>query len=169
MTTIAQLDKYADKWFNDQMRRRGFAVEKKFVFWRKRGPLYDMFIPQILTGGELLRINVTIWSPWADQPDGALGKFPPASCLIGGTLSDEFPEQMHGGMLFEVEDEKNIDASLKQILALIDKHILPWFPTVNSYESYAAYIGDRGFHPTEEYQAKLKLNMARAFELEEFL
>lgn len=95
MTTLVRLDKFADKWFNNQMRRRDFAVEKKFVFLRKRGPLYDMFMLQILTGGELLRVNVTIWSPWADHPEGELGEFPPKSCLIGGDLSDGFPEYMH--------------------------------------------------------------------------
>jgi hypothetical protein len=51
MTTLAQVDKLAAKWFCDQMRRRGFAVEKKFIFWRKRGPLFDMFMSEILTGG----------------------------------------------------------------------------------------------------------------------
>jgi hypothetical protein len=167
MTSLTQLDKFADKWFNNQMRRRGFAVEKKFIFWRKRGPLYDMFMPQILTG-DLLRIHVSIWSPWADHPDGDLGEFPPKSCLIGGDLSDGFPEYMHSGELFPIADEESIEASFKHILALIDKNALPWFPTINSYESYASYIGDHGFHPTEDYQESLKLGIARGFDKEPF-
>lgn len=169
MTTFAQLDKQADKWFNNQMRRRGFAVEKKFVFWRKRGPLYDMFMPQILTGGELLRVRVSIWSPWVDSENGEFETFPPDYCLIGGTLSDEFPEQMFGGQLLEIENEAAMDASLRKLLKLVDEHALPWFVTINSFDSYVSYVGDKGYHPTPERQEAVKRGIARAFEKEQFL
>ena len=170
MTTMAQLDKYAAKWFNDQMRRRGFAVEKKFIFWRKRGPLYDMFLSEILTGGELLRISVTIWSPWAKHPDGEFDEFPPSYALIGGYLSDRFPEDMLGGCGgYFIENEETMEKTLRDVLNLIDKHALPWFPTINSYDSYAAYIGDHGFYPTPEFQEKLKKGIARGFECEPFI
>lgn len=167
MTTFAQIDKFAGKWFADQMRRRGFAVEKKFVFWRKRGPLYDMFLPQLLKG-DLLRINVTIWSPWADNENGELGVFPPSSCLIGGDLSSDFPELMHSGELFSVDSENSADKSFKKMLTLIDKKAVPWFSTVTSYEEYTRYIGAHGFHPTEEYQAALRKGIARGFVNEPF-
>lgn len=168
MTSLVQLDKFASKWFHDQMRRRGFAVEKKFIFWRKRGPLYDMFLSHIISG-DLLRIHVTIWSPWAKDPEGKLGEFPPSYALIGGDLSAEFPEEMRGGKLFSVETEECIETSFKNILGLIDQYALPWFPTINSYESYASYVGDRGYHPTPEFQEKLKRGIARGFECEPFL
>lgn len=168
MTTLVQLDKFSDKWFNNQMRRRGFAVEKKSVFWRKRGPLYDMLLPQILTGGELLRIHLTIWSPWVDSVEGELGKFPPDSYLIGGTLSDEFPGQLHGGELFEISTEKNMEESLQAILRLIDQRALPWFRTVNSYETYVAYVGAPGYRPTPERQNQVKQGIARGYEREPY-
>jgi hypothetical protein len=108
MTTLTQLDKFADKWFNLEMRRRGFAVEKKFTYWRKRGPLFDLLVPHILTGGELLRVHVTIWSPWVDNVDGKFTTFPRDSMLIGGDLSDEVPEDIGG--TFWVQNDTAIEA-----------------------------------------------------------
>jgi len=166
MTTFTQLDKFAGKWFNDQMRRRSFAIEKKFFFWRKRGPLFDMFIPQILTGGELLRLEITIWSPWVESLSGEFKSFPPDTCYIGGTLCNEFPERMVSGMLFHIENEEQVEISLQKILTLVDNNALPWFKTVNSYQTYAAYIGDKGYYPTPEFQEKLKVGIARGFENE---
>lgn len=168
MTTLSQLDKYADKWFNDQMRRRGFAVERKFAYWRKRGPLYDMFWSEILSSGNNLRMNVTIWSPWVDHPDGDLGDFPPGKSLIGGNLSDRFPETMQSGELFSIDTEAAIESSLSNLLTLIDICALPWFSTINSYETYTFYLGRRGFHPTPEYREKIKQGIARGFEREPF-
>lgn len=145
------------------MRRRGFAVEKRFTFWRKRGPLYDMLISQILTGGELLRIHVTIWSPWVDNSDGDLGIFPPKSWLIGGTLSDEFPETMHGGQLFEIGRAQQLESTFPELLTLIDRHALPWFNSVSSYESYVSYVGDKGFYPTSDEEQRIKEGIRRGF------
>jgi hypothetical protein len=172
MTSLRQLDKLADQWFSDQMRRRGFAVEPKFVFWRKRGPLYDMFMPNILKGAPpyvdpSLRIYATIWSPWADHPDGEFIEFPPSSYLIGGELSEVFPKLMNSGESFSIGNEDQIGESFKRILVQIDK-ALPWFLTVNSYESYSSYIGVNGFHPVEEYQTALRIGIMRGFEREKF-
>ena len=170
MTTLVQIDKFASKWFNDQMRRRGFAVEKKFLFWRKRGPLYDMFMPEILSGGVNLRIRMSIWSPWVDHPDdGQLGSFPPPYALVGGTLSEDFPARMSSGELFTIETEQQVEASLNNILSLIDKYALPWFPTVNSFESYIAYVDARGFQATREGKEKVRRGIAQAFDREQYL
>lgn len=169
MTTLIQLDKFAAKWFADQMRRRGFAVEKKLIFWRKRGALYDMFMSEILTGGVNLRIRMSIWSPWVEHPeDGELGSFPPSYALVGGDLSEYFPDRMNSGELFPVETEKEIEESFKHILSLFDKYALPWFPTVNSYESYMAYVNARGFHATREHKDEIRKGIAKGFENEPY-
>jgi hypothetical protein len=169
MTTLAQIDKIAAQWFQDKMRRRGFAVEKKFVYWRKRGALYDMFLPELLSGASHLRIRMSIWTPWIEDPNGDLGEFPPSYGLIGGTLSEDFPARPSSGELFLVATEKDIESSLQRILELIDRHALPWFPTVNSSETYLSYVGSRGFNPTREFKEKIKVGVVRGFELERFL
>jgi hypothetical protein len=168
MTTFAQLDKQAAKLFCDKMRRRGFAVEKKFTFWRKRGPLFDMFWSRILGGGELLRVYVTIWSPWVDSLEGEFKEFPPESSLIGGTLSDEFPEAMYGGEVFEIENEEKMNDSFEKLIRLIDRCALPWFESINSYDAYSAYVGASGFELTEEWKEQIRRGIARGFELERF-
>ncbi|BBB60392.1 hypothetical protein UNDKW_2119 [Undibacterium sp. KW1] len=168
MTTLTQLDKYASKWFHDEMRRRGFAVEKKFIFWRKRGPLFDMFVTRISSGG-FLEIKVTIWSPWVNHSNGELGEFPPDYSLIGGRLSDGFPTDMFGEPLLSVEDEQVMELSLRSLLVLIDQYALPWFPTINSYETYVAYVGKRGYNPTPERIEMVKAGIARGFQQEKFL
>jgi hypothetical protein len=169
MTTLTQLDKFAEKWFYKQIKRRGFAVEKKFYFWRKRGPLFDIFWSEIIGGGESLRIFVTIVSPWVDDPvDGEFVQFPVIDQLIGGTLSDRFPEVMFAGNMFKVKTEEDIEASLKQILVLIDERAVPWFNSVNSYETYLRYIGQRGFHPNPEYREKIKRGIDIGFEREPY-
>lgn len=53
MTTLTQLDKLTEHSFNNKMRRRGFAIEKKFYFWRKRGPFFDVIWGDIIGGGTL--------------------------------------------------------------------------------------------------------------------
>lgn len=170
MTTMTQIDKYAVKWFNDQMRRRGFAVEKKFVFWRKRGPLYDMFMPELLSGGVHLRIRLSIWSPWVDHPEsGELGSFPPSYGLVGGTLSEYFPESKSSGELFLVGTEEDVAQSFVQIIDFIDKHALPWFPTVNSCESYLSYVNARGFQANRERRDQVRIGIARGFQCEPYL
>ncbi|MFZ6719407.1 hypothetical protein [Undibacterium sp. Ji49W] len=168
MTTLTQLDKHASKWFHDAMRRRGFAIEKKFTFWRKRGPLFDMFVARISSGG-FLDVNVTIWSPWADHPNGELGEFPPDYLLIGGRLSEDFPKNMFSDPMFSVENEEDIEQVLRSVLELIDKCALPWFPTVYSYETYVAYVGKRGYHPTAERIEMVKAGIARGFQQEPYI
>jgi hypothetical protein len=165
MTSLAQLDKFADRWFNNEMRRRGFAAEKKFIYWRKRGPLYDLFMPRILAGGGILRVHVTIWSPWVDSDDGTFTVFPPEELLIGGTLSDEFPEVMRGGV-FDIKDEAEVEIALRAILQLIDLRVLPWFGQIKSVESYFPWVGDHGFYPTPDAEAQIRKGIALAFQKE---
>ena len=165
MTTLTLLDKFADKWFNNEMRRRGFAVEKKFTYWRKRGPLFDLLVPHILRGGEVLRVHVTIWSPWVDNADGRFTTFPPDSMEIGGTLSDEFPEEMRGGT-FWVQDDAAIESTLRSMLELIDQRVLPWYAQINSPASYNEWVGDHGFYPTPEAEVAIKKGIALAFQNE---
>lgn len=169
MTTLLQLDKFGAEWFNDQMRRRGFAVERKFVFWRKRGPLFDMFMPHIMSGGGHLKVYISIWSPWGDHPDtGELGDFPPAYTSVGGVLSEMFPDRLRDEFTFDISTEEETLASFRQILALIDQRALPWFRSVDSYASYVAYIDARSFEGTSEWRNQLKKGMAKGFELEPF-
>jgi hypothetical protein len=170
MATLTQVDKIAAKWFHDQMRRRGFAVEKKFIFWRKRGPLFDMIMSEILTGGIHLRVRLSIWSPWVDDPEnGELGEFPPSYALVGGGLSEDFPARKMSGSLFSVETEQDIEESLRSLLQLIDEKALPWFPTVDSYEKYAAYVDARGFLATKERASAIKEGIARGFAKEPYI
>jgi hypothetical protein len=169
MTTLAQLDKFADKWFCNRMRRRGFAVEKKLYFWRKRGPLFDVFWSEVIAGGTMLRVHATILSPWVDDPVcGEFTRFPVAELMIGGTLSESFPETMQGGA-FEVSNESDFEASFTTLLEYIDTRALPWFKSVNSYDAYISYVGRRGFHPSPEYREKIKAGIAIGFERESFL
>lgn len=169
MTTLTQLDKFSSAWFSDQMRRRGFAVEKKFIFWRKRGPLYDMFQPQVLSGGGDLRIFISIWSPWFDHPEsGELGEFPPDYAAGGSILSEKFPERLRDEFAFPVATAEEAAKSFEQMLALIDQRALPWFPTINSYESFVALVNSRSFMGTRERKEEIRKNMLRAFELEPY-
>ena len=169
MTTLAQLDKHASSWFNNQMRRRGFAVEKKFCFWRKRGPLFDVFFGRTLTGGELLRVHITIWSPWIDHPDdGQLGEFPPLEIAIGGCVSEYFPTIMSNGDGFLIASDEDVEGSLKEILQLIDDKALPWLAGINSYDSYAAMVDKRSCMGSRESKESLKLGIARGFEREPY-
>lgn len=169
MTTLAQLDKYAEKWFHNRMRRRGFAIEKKLYFWRKRGPLFDVFWSEVIAGGTLLRVEITILSPWVDDPiSGEFSKFPVATSLIGGALSGTFPEHLHGGS-FEVSSESDFEASFARILELIDSRALPWLNSVNSYDAYVAYVGRRGFHPDPELRERIKEGLAIGFNREPFI
>jgi hypothetical protein len=166
MTTLTQLDKFAEKWFNKQMRRRGFAVERRFYFWRKRGPLFDVFWSEIIGNGSALRVFATILCPWVDDPnDGEFSQFPIIYQLIGGTLSDRFPETMQGET-FDVTAEEKIDASLKRLLGIIDRNACPWLNSINSYETYTSYLGRRGYHPDPEYREKIKRGIAIGFERE---
>lgn len=165
MTTLTQLDKIASKWFHNEMRRRGFAIEKNFTFWRKRGPLYDLFRSRILTGRSVLRVDVTIWTPFVEHETGEITTFPPDSMLIGGHLGEEFPETMFGGT-FDVGEENMLEATLREILQVIDLRALPWFHSINSCETYNAYVGDHGFYPTPEAEQHIKNAIARAFDCE---
>lgn len=169
MTTLAQLDKQASSWFNDQMRRRGFAVEKKFCFWRKRGPLFDVFFGRTLTGGELLGVHITVWSPWIDHPDdGQLGEFPPLDIAIGGDVSEYFPTYRLSGGQFLIASNAQVEDSLKAILQVIDEKVLPWLAGINSYDSYAAEVDKRSCMGNREYKERLKLGIARGFEREPY-
>lgn len=168
MTTLAQLDRLAAKEFHDQMRRRGFAIERQLTFWRKRGPLFDVLWSEILSSGVNLRVSATVWSPWIESTKGDLGSFPPRATLIGGTVSDEFPEKTHGGQLFSVGNESEAEYSFKTILGLIDERVIPWFQAVNSYETYVALVGTRGFHPAPEYRERIKRGIALGFEREPY-
>lgn len=170
MTTLVQLDKYAEKWFHNRMRRRGFAVERKLYFWRKRGPLFDVFWSEVIAGGTLLRVYVTILSPWVDDPEfGEFSVFPVATSLIGGDLSKYFPEDIHGGGAFEVSTENYFELSFTEILEIIDLRVLPWLKSINSYEEYMSYVGRRGYHPHPELREKIKKGLAVGFEREPFL
>jgi hypothetical protein len=172
ISTLRQLDKYADKWFNNEMRRRGFAIEPKLVYWRKRGPLYYMFISHFRKGSPPdidpgITIYATVWSPWADHPNGELGEFPPTSYLIGSDIYDGFPRNMPNYEDFEVGNETQIEANFHRILSIVDQ-VLPWFDSINSYETYNEYIGAHGFHPVPEYQEELRVGIARGFEFEPY-
>jgi hypothetical protein len=165
MTTMTEICKYADEGFNAQMRRRGFAVEKRFYFWRKRGPLFDVFWSEVLSSGVFLRMNLTILSPWEENENGEFEKFPMASTSIGGTLSDRFPADPHGRD-FNVETKTDIDASFAEILRLVDTVAIPWFDSVNSYDAYTSWIGRGDFRPTRQYREKMKRGIALGFEKE---
>lgn len=166
MATISLIEKVAREWFSDQMRIRGFAVERRFTFWRKRGPLFDLLWSEVLSGGRWLRVGVTIWSPWVDDPEGRVGKFPPSSFLIGGTLSNKFPQLMMGGHLYEVETADSIRQSLTEILADVDRNAIPWFATVDSLESYMSYVGKGGSRPPLEYREKVRRGLELGFQRE---
>ncbi len=164
MTTFSQLDKVAEGGFNNKMRRRGFAVEKKFYYWRKRGPLYDVLWSEIIAGGAHLRVYVTILSPWIDdQETGQFQEFPVRLGLIGGTLSADFPERPQAGIVFEVETHEEICASLDLILSAIDQNAIPWFSSINSPEAYFAYLGARGFYPDRELREQIKRGIEIGF------
>jgi hypothetical protein len=169
MATIAQVDKLAVNWFNDQMRRRGFAVEKKFTFWRKRGPLYDIFSPHILTGGLSMRMNISIWSPWIDSSTGELGNFPPQYYLVGGDLSEDFPEKLLSGEIFPINTPEEMDICFKKLIQLMDAKVLPWLIKINSCESYISYVNSRGFLANKERKEQIKLGIERGFLNEVFL
>ncbi|MFL6660488.1 MAG: hypothetical protein ACJ8GW_20545 [Massilia sp.] len=166
MTTLMQLDMCANEWFNQKMRRRGFALEKKFYFWRKRGPLFDVFWSEILTGGSLLRVWATVLSPWVDSPDGEFVKFPVSVCVIGGPLSDNFPKDMIAGTLFDVSTKNEIDESFRKLLEIIDNSAIPWFNSIVSFDTYMAQLGLNGHLPTVAFRKKLKEGIARGFEIE---
>jgi hypothetical protein len=166
MTTLIQLDKCADEWFNQNMRRRGFSIEKKFYFWRKRGPLFDVFWSEILTGGSLLRVWVTVLSPWIDNLDGEFVKFPISVCVIGGPLSDNFPGDMIAGTLFDVGTKNEIDASFRKLSEIIGSSAIPWLDSVVSFDSYMAQLGRNGRMPTVAFRKKLREGIARGFEME---
>jgi hypothetical protein len=168
MTTIKQLDKQASATFNNFMRRRGFGVEPGFCFWRKRGPLFDFLTPQILTGGTLLRINVTIWTPWIDNSDGEFETFPPTNLLIGGTLSEDFPDRMRSGDLYEIGSEAEIVNALRAVAFHFESKALKWFDSIDSSAAFLEYVGDKGFYPTEERAEVIRTGISRAFEMERF-
>ncbi len=98
-----------------------------------------------------------------------LGTFPPDYALVGGDLSEDFPGRLASGELFSLGSEQEVEGSFKQLLNLIDGVALPWFPTINSYESYVAYVNRRGFLATSEAKEEIKLGIARGFEHEPFL
>ena len=166
MATKSQIDKISANTIANKMRRLGFAVEKSFYFWRKRGPLFDVLWSEILSGGDVLRINVTILCPWIERENGEFEKFPVAESLIGGSLSDEFPNVMHGGQLFNIGSDADIEKSFNEIYGLLCKHAIPWFNSINSYESYCSYVGQKGFHPTKEFREQVKKGIALGFEKE---
>ncbi|HRK22921.1 MAG TPA: hypothetical protein PLX06_13980 [Fimbriimonadaceae bacterium] len=166
MTSLNQLSKLAQRALTPLMKERGFSPEKRFVYWRKRGPLYDLIWSEVLTGGALLRIGVTIWSPWVDDPSGALHDFPPSSYLIGGSLSDEFPAVMHGGHLFDVSTPIKVEIAFRQILELLDGKAIPWFDSVRTFDEYMSYVGRRGFHPSPDYREQIRRGLAKGFESE---
>jgi hypothetical protein len=113
---------------------------------------------------------MSIWSPWITHPEnGELGSFPPDYALVGGDLSEYFPERMSSGELFPVGSDSDVEVSLKLILAQIDKYALPWFPTVNSFESYMAYVDARGFLGNRELKENIRKGITRGFECEPFL
>lgn len=165
MTTLTELDKLAKILFKPEMQARGFNAEKKFYFWRKRGPLFDVIWPEILSSRKNLRLYVTILSPWIDSEKGEFEKFPLSTCLIGGSLSNGFPEDLRGG-LFDIENEKEIISAFEKIIHLIDERVIPWFDSIDSYDGYTSYVGRKGFHPTAEYREKIKRGIARGFELD---
>jgi hypothetical protein len=165
MTTMTEVCKYADGGFNAQMRRRGFAVEKKFYFWRKRGPLFDVFWSEVLSSGVFLGVNLTILSPWVDNENGEFEKFPASYTSIGGTLSDRFPANPIGSY-FNVETKADIDATFAEILKLVDTVAVPWFDSVNSYDTYISCIGRGESNPTRQYREKMKRGIALGFEKE---
>jgi hypothetical protein len=164
LTTYSQLDKVADGRFNSEMRRRGFAVEKKFYYWRKRGPLFDVLWPEIIGGGALLRVYVTILSPWIDDQEGGnFTEFPVRTGLIGGTLSTDFPERVQAGIVFKIETQEEISASLEEILLAVGQNAIPWFSSINSPETYFAYLGARGFYPDREFREQIKRGIEIGF------
>ncbi len=166
MTTLLELDKFAKDGFSNQMRRRGFAVEKKMYFWRKRGQFFDVFWSEILSGTNLWRIHVTILSPWADSDKGEFNLFPVWTSNIGGTLSSRFPELLSAGELFHVGTKEEIDASFKEVLKLIDTAAIPWFDSVDSYDTYVSYIRRDGYDPAWQHREQVKRGILLGFEKE---
>ncbi|MFZ6682232.1 hypothetical protein [Undibacterium sp. Tian12W] len=169
MTTFTQLDKLTEHSFNNKMRRRGFAVEKKFYFWRKRGPFFDVLWGEIIGGGNSLRIFVTIMCPWIDDPvTGEFIKFPIAECSIGGTLSGRFPEIMRNGENFSVSSEVDITRSLENILKFVDENAIPWFNKIVSLEAYQFYLEKSAYQPDSKDRAKIKKGIVIGLERESF-
>ncbi len=165
MTTLTELDKYAKEGFHNQMRRRGFAVEKQLYYWRKRGQFFDVFWSEILSSRGSWRIHITIFTPWAYE-NGEFETFPLWTRFIGGTLSSRFPEQLANGYLFDVATKPEIDASFNEVLKLVDTVAVPWFNSVDSYETYVSYIHRGGFDPVWQFREQVKRGVLLGFEKE---
>ncbi len=166
MITLIELDKFAKDGFSNQMRRRGFAVERKMYFWRKRGQFFDVFWSEILSSRGSWRVHVTILSPWVDSDEGEFNSFPVWIRNIGGTLSSRFPELLESGDLFDVATKPEIDASFNEVLKLVDTVAVPWFDSVDSYDRYVSYIRRDGYDPAWQYREQVKRGILLGFEKE---
>jgi hypothetical protein len=169
MTTLTQLDKLTNQSFNNKMRRRGFAIEKTFYFWRKRGPFFDVLWGEIIGSGSSLRIFVTVMCPWIDDPvTGEFVEFPFRTCSIGGTLSGRFPENMRSGVNFDVATEDEVTQSLENILTLVEANAVPWFNEIVSLETYQFYLEKSANRPDAKDRAKVKKGIAIGLQRESY-